>query len=438
MMIRKLFTTIIALPLFFSWLPAQNWNATNLTSVNYLAISDIESYNNELYGLVFTGFTGDFYKLNTDEKSWTKLTPNGIDGYANQLETFNGKLYIASTYLVYSMLYYTTDEGQTVTADTVGLPKSNKGIAPMYGLYAYSDLLIVNLGSAGYWARSIDDPVWYNFIIPTFLNGGGDPINYFNGIVIGYDNSGTHTFYRSSDYGKTFETLTTNLPDYFDPYLTTTDKTTGRFYVAGTIDEELHTGLYYSDDKGTSWQAVDLSAFISTNYLGAPQKITAIFAEGDNISIALENDKSNTAPDVIQSTNGINGFSANSNGLPNDQSGKVYGVKFLKHKENLLISLNVIDVFIQKDSSGEQNAIHELNKGYLTIYPNPVTSTLNINGIENFSKPLAVIYDLNGQEILKQPMSNSIIEVNNLTQGVYTIRIWDDTLLKSTQSFIKR
>ena len=71
----------------------------------------------------------------------------------------------------------------------------------------------------------------------------------------------------------------------------------------------------------------------------------------------------------------------------------------------------------------------------LKIFPNPATSTLYIQGMEN-EPTQAVIFDLSGKMMLNQPLTNPFIDVSMLAKGMYVLQIKNDKNVETIQ-FIK-
>jgi hypothetical protein len=67
----------------------------------------------------------------------------------------------------------------------------------------------------------------------------------------------------------------------------------------------------------------------------------------------------------------------------------------------------------------------------LTIYPNPTSSVLNIQGI-NENSPYQ-IFDITGKLIISGSLSQESVQVSNLTTGLYFINIEGQS-----QRFIKK
>lgn len=62
----------------------------------------------------------------------------------------------------------------------------------------------------------------------------------------------------------------------------------------------------------------------------------------------------------------------------------------------------------------------------LIIYPNPVSSLLNINANNDISDRIATVFDLNGKRVLNQRIANNSINVSTLQSGLYFLRIESD------------
>ena len=71
----------------------------------------------------------------------------------------------------------------------------------------------------------------------------------------------------------------------------------------------------------------------------------------------------------------------------------------------------------------------------ISIYPNPANNSLNFNNISE--NAVISIYDLSGKQIVNQLNSNNQIDINSLSNGIYIIKIIDNSLTK-TAKFVKQ
>ncbi len=74
----------------------------------------------------------------------------------------------------------------------------------------------------------------------------------------------------------------------------------------------------------------------------------------------------------------------------------------------------------------QATAINELTTESISVYPNPATSTLNIEG----STGIAYVYNLAGTMVLTQDLSQSTsMDISDLTNGVYLVKV-DGEIIK--------
>jgi hypothetical protein len=90
----------------------------------------------------------------------------------------------------------------------------------------------------------------------------------------------------------------------------------------------------------------------------------------------------------------------------------------------------------------EPQNINEAILSGVNIYPNPATTQLNVF-IENFglySNLLLDIYDIFGKQISKQKIQNELttIPIDNISEGIYIIKITDSNNRVKTLKFIKQ
>ena len=393
------------------------WKETNLTEFNFFTVPSATSHNGELLGLVFNSISSDLYMMNADETSWTKKVFSGVNEVANAIESTGSSLYLSANGLGYGMVYHSTDNAATFVADTAGLPKVFSGIAATYGLKYFDGKIVVNLGSAGYWLKDINEDLWQHIDPATSLNGGTDPICFSNDQLFAFDNSGASILYVSNDFGQTWETVNSNLPKTFTGKLFEANLTTGRLYLAGGKADGTEYGIYYSDNSGTTWVKADLSAFIKTDANGGQQEVSALYANGDEIYVALENDAANTTPDILSSESGITALAVDTEGLIVDPAGSIKGTKFLSHEGSIALILNVRDIYLK--DSGTSNSLRHSNLIDISIYPNPSKSYIKVNS--NIEYSAVQLYDLLGNQVLTSYSDE--LKISEIPKGMYILKI---------------
>lgn len=429
---KVILLSVLSLSVLFGF--GQNWQATNLTNVTYLAISELEPHNNDLYSIVFSGFASTMYRLDPSQTSWTQLTPTGITGTPSYMKSTGSTVYLGTIGLLESNLYFSTDGVNYSLADTAGLPQETGGFARMYGLEYFNGRLVLNLGSSGYWIKEDGQSSWSYINTPTALNAGVDPLVHYNGKLFAVDQSGNNEFYTSSNYGSTWTTFTaTGLPNDFTINILFADQATGRLYADGGWNSTEY-GLFYSDDDGANWTQIDISAFITTDYNGGMQTITAFYAKGSTIYFCLENDENMSHPNVVGTTSGTANFAMDTVGLPPAAAGTVNALHFAEFQGQLAMSLNVIDAYLKGVGTGIEETVSDRE---INLFPNPVKDILNVNYSNNVTINTYDIIDIKGQVIASNTLINKHININGLSKGIYCIRLYAGNKLVGTQKFIK-
>lgn len=64
--------------------------------------------------------------------------------------------------------------------------------------------------------------------------------------------------------------------------------------------------------------------------------------------------------------------------------------------------------------------VQEIDAAAISLYPNPATDVLNVEGIRNVK---IIVSDINGKQVLSEVLRNGTIDISTLALGVYTIDI---------------
>jgi hypothetical protein len=411
---------------------AQNWEATNLTLSNAFPITDMHTHDGNLFATVNQVFLGTLEMSDDDGQTWTTQAITNVAGFPQFMSSVGNRLYMSSNNTFHGILYYSEDNGATFTEDINGLPAGiGGGTGVITSVQILGNILVVGLGSGGYYAKptsNLAEP-FVQFDTPTSLNAGTDRLAYHNGILYTYDNAGAKLLYVSTDFGTTWSVPDmTNLPTDLQSDILEINPTNGRIYLSGESsfsgNVAANYGLYYSDDGGVNWTQMDLSMVAATNYLGDFHKVTALYVNNNLFFAAFDNDAMDTEPDVISSTNfPIVSPSIDNTGLVVDPSGTVHGRKFQIHNQKIVLSLNLVDVYIKDTTLSDQNLAFQST---FEIYPTIVTD--NQLYIDSTSKAQLDIIDSIGKTMLKISIIEGVqvVDISLLSNGVYILRLYTE------------
>lgn len=409
------------------------WQATNLTSVTYLSITGVTSHQNELYATVFSGFGSLMYKLDPGNTSWTQLNTGTLSN-PNVLRSAGTRMYVSTLdpFSYSSLLYYTTDGGNTFVLDTAGLPHYQSGLRPVSTIQYYEGKVIVGIGGDTYFLKDTSASAFHSIDTPTLLVGGVDPITFFNDTLYVWESSSNHLLSYSSDWGTTWTVRPTNLPFSWNSSVFTADEVTGRLYIAGQGNGAYE--LRYSDDHGSTWNlAGNIAPYIGLNANNTQQLITTIYAHDPLFYLSLENNNNSSAPDILGSVTGFANAACDTLGLPTNAAGAVKGSAFLMHNNKLALALNVIDVYLKDVTVGIENKSgHEED---LSVFPNPGSTLLKVTTKGKEYSELRV-YDALGRPAGTWKAGTRQINVSEWQAGVYVLEfIFEDGVV--TRKFIR-
>jgi len=75
------------------------------------------------------------------------------------------------------------------------------------------------------------------------------------------------------------------------------------------------------------------------------------------------------------------------------------------------------------DFDAIDTAIESVNVSTLSVYPNPCTDFLQIEGVENWGNIEVVLYDISGKAVLKD--SDNVVDMTDLEAGIYFGKVGD-------------
>ncbi|MFN8308555.1 MAG: T9SS type A sorting domain-containing protein [Chitinophagales bacterium] len=74
----------------------------------------------------------------------------------------------------------------------------------------------------------------------------------------------------------------------------------------------------------------------------------------------------------------------------------------------------------------------------LSLFPNPTTGIVHLKESDNYNNLRAVVFNVLGNKVLEADMSNSkVMNLQNLAQGVYMVKLYDDNKLLGVRKLQK-
>lgn len=410
---------------------AQNWVSTGISATTTQGVYDIEVHNN----ILFASVNNDGLIQSTDNGStWsvvnqTDFTLNPNDRRVSHILSTGSALYVTTLFAgtSSSMLYKSTDNGATFSLDIDGLPKAsndNTRVMNLTNIFLLGDYLYTVFNGGNY-KKKVTDTTWQSVSdASTMLS---EYYASYNGSFYAFPSYAMH---KSTDNGATWsKPANTGLPQLFLPNNFTVNPTNGRIYVSGKgLVEQIHK-LFYSNDEGETWTSANMKGSLGTNWINQPQTITEIFAYGNIIQLGLANDANNTGPEVLLSTDNGASFSSDKTGILDGGFGTTEPIKFKLKGDNLFMAVNYNDVY-KKDVA--TLSAYNFEKEDFTFSPNPIKMSSTIKVESPLNNATISLFNTLGKKVMEKKNISGysfLLERNNLTKGIYFLRI-DDKIQK--------
>ncbi|WP_421753104.1 T9SS type A sorting domain-containing protein [Croceimicrobium sp.] len=407
---------LLSLLLLYSFSSYSQWDSCGITKAlnnpNIEAIDAFTHFQGRLY--VHTYLSGLQYSDDYGN-TWDTLAQSAFNGIPVQFYSHNQKLY-ASTLVSAAaggIQYYSVNQGQNWIIDTVGMPLS--AISQSYrarvlkaqqmGDYLFYQL---NTPNSFYW-RHKDSTVYH---ADAFANG-----NFMNGFEVYHDtlwaSIGGSFYYLSQPRGTFVPCTNTNLPNL--TLASILFCTAQKIYMA-TTDANQDWNLYWTDNRGNSWNTIALQSILGNGAFGQKRGISCMYAEGNEIWLGLKSKGANEKVGILYSADAGANWSLQENNLPIDPFG-TNAVKSIRRAGGYLFAeMSFKDVYRQGQNIGLQNyGLHEIK-----LFPNP---SENYFKIQSTKKPVRiVIYDLRGNQ-MKEYCNMERYSVQDLRSGLYKVQI---------------
>jgi len=181
------------------------------------------------------------------------------------------------------------------------------------------------------------------------------------------------------------------------------------------------------------WNKIkNISEYSTTPTLSTSVKITIEAAQNNTISMDITSNSawqanSNASWLTVNQTSGTGNTSLSISAAANTTAAQ--------RTATLTVSGNGLSpqtlIVTQKEST---TGMADLENTNISIFPNPTNSVLYINGFTE--KATVLIYDLNGKLVFNKQITDNQIDVSNLVNGIYTLKVSDSNGV-STSKFLK-
>jgi hypothetical protein len=245
---------------------------------------------------------------------------------------------------------------------------------------------------------------------------------------------GPEKLLQSTNNGGTWTQIsTTGLPANFQGSKITTN---GKRIYLSNAPKDGAQDIYFSDDGGSSWTLTNSAGkFTHTN-----PWVQNLYAVEDYVFAAIMPISFTVPPPYIysktQQPNFFVGDFSVFKGLTNTN------LPFFFHVKNKLFTMFGDLYSTEPGFKGEANPstgidFVEFEKNPVSVYPNPASQTIQIlAGNQELTK--IEIFSLTGKIVLQQTLpQNNLIDISQLTNGVYLIHTTTTNGQKTTAKFIK-
>jgi photosystem II stability/assembly factor-like uncharacterized protein len=360
-----------------------NWTIINSGTSNKL--NDIQ-FTSSIIGYV-AGENGTILKTLDGGNTWFNLSINTTE-YINSISFIDDNIGYISTQ---NRIYKTINGGINWTIKTVDLVNNFntiKFLTEEIGFIGTSSNVLKTIDGSQNWINVINTQSAINTISFPTLNTG-----YFTGgSSVGY-------VYKTIDQGNTINTT-------LNPFNTIREEIQFLNNNIGYLIGWYNPYLLKTTNGGISWSKMN------TNYAGG---MSVHFL---NEQIGYHIDNSGGTSKIFETNDG----GLNWNNELAFSSSSLYGLKKIVSNSTDLFCIGDNGI-IYKKSLTLSNLNFTTNNN-IRIYPNPSTNIFNIAGIENEINPTNYrLYNLIGQEIEKGKIANGKIDLKNISDGIYIIKI---------------
>jgi photosystem II stability/assembly factor-like uncharacterized protein len=303
--------------------------------------------------------------------------------------------------------------------------------------------------------KSADKGLSWSVINTPFHNAIDSAISFDfrdinNGLVSYCSNDGLkHKIYRTTNGGQTWDSVTT---DNFYQQLKYIPTANAYFSM------NLNGGLSYSCDNGQTWTNV--------SYFNGIRLITASYSPSGKIyfggigniyyslsfltvspgTLTISAPANSTKTFNITSNTNWTAVSNQSWLTVSSPAGSNNSTVTLTATANMTTAIRAATVIVSGNGVTDQiisvvqeagiiTGANEIENPEISIYPNPAKTILSVTGLTQSSK--ISVFDLSGKLLIIKHITNDKIDISNLKNGIYIIRI-TDRKGTSTKKFVKQ
>ncbi|MEM9819627.1 MAG: T9SS type A sorting domain-containing protein [Bacteroidota bacterium] len=393
--------------LYGQWTPL-NFSAS-LNFPHLEVMGDLVEHQGSLYA---SSASNTLLKSSDGGNTWAPCTTHSFWGTIDFLVATPNQLIAAARSLSSTgTLWTSSDGGNTWLLDTLGMPNHiffADSKAFVHEIHYFDGHLVATFDNAdAYFIKKLDDPAWQK---NEYL-AANDPEAYAvyqeQTLLV----AGGFSFYYSNDQGSSWiEPANNGLPNWFVGQQLATNGE--QIYIAGAVSPFGDQQLLVSNNMGEDWTSIDLSAILDSG-----QKIRQLDAFDQRLFVSLDNDLTNSSPELFYSDDQGESFVNHNGGLAVDEFGTDYIKKIIRYQNSLYALGNFRDIYRQDFTSSVSTLATSLPS--LKVYPNPCRDLLFVEFTEVNPSSFQVFNQV-GQSVGTH--SKSPIDVSPLPAGRYYLR----------------
>lgn len=192
----------------------------------------------------------------------------------------------------------------------------------------------------------------------------------------------------------------------------------------GFIDSFSGGTIYYNDANANNWLKIN-TVGVESNINGIGARVEIVSASGTQIRDV----RSGEGFSLMSSLNTHFGVGTD----PDIESITIYwpsGIIDVLEDQDVNQTINILEgsTVLGFDDTLVNNLI---------LYPNPTSNILNLGNTTDFVNPIYTVFDVAGKRVMNAKLTTDFVDVSNLAQGTYVLRVFDNSTIK-TQRFIKK